>query len=223
MRETLLQQMRHQRAMETPDMMEARLHHDRVYHQQRIATELPEERAARLEQLRVSQQQRIATELPEERAARLEQLRVSQQQRIATELPEVRAARLEQLRVLQQQRIASETPEENEERLRRDRECHMQHSHSLSSDQPLFHQPAVRSKISKFHSTMGALQMSTCPICMERFPAMTVRMTSAGSECVRCTRDKHIPNTYSAANNMIPGPVPPELMVRCNCLHFLIT
>ena len=111
----------------------------------------------------------------------LHQDRIHHQQRIPTELPEERAACLEQLRVLQQQRIASETPVETEERLRRDRECHMQHSDSLSSDQPLFQQPAVHSKMGKFHFRMAALQMSTCTTCMERLMAITVIMASAGS------------------------------------------
>ena len=90
----------------------------------------------------------------------------------------------------------------------------MQQSHSLSTGQPLFQQPAVRSKMSKFHFGMAALQVTTCVTCMERFPGMTVRMTSAGTECLRCTRDKHIPKTYSSDNNMHPGPVRQELMVR---------
>ena len=38
-------------------------------------------------------------------------------------------------------------------------------------------------------------------------------MTSAGSECVRCARDKHCPKSFSSVNNVDPGPIPKELMV----------
>ena len=70
---------------------------------------------------------------------------------------------------------------------------------------------------------------------METFPGLTVRATAAGNECVRCNRDKHNPKVYSCENNMHPGPVPQELLVRyaivyityslccvlkdCNCIH----
>ena len=123
-------------------------------------------------------------------------------------------ARFQQVRTCRQQRIAAETPQETAARRQRDRECHMQQSLHLSSAQPLLHQPAVRSKVSKFHSGMAALQVATCVTCMERFPGMTVRMTSAGTECLCCTGDKHTPKTYSSDNNMHPGPIPQELMVR---------
>ena len=48
---------------------------------------------------------------------------------------------------------------------------------------------------------------------------MNVRNLSATNdeietECVRCSRDKHIPKMYSIANNMNPGDVPPELTVN---------
>ena len=36
--------------------------------------------------------------------------------------------------------------------------------------------------------------------------------------CVRCCRDKHIPKMYSSANNMDPGPLPPQLQVG-TCIH----
>ena len=37
---------------------------------------------------------------------------------------------------------------------------------------------------------------------------------SCFNECLRCTRDKYSPKLYSSANNMNPGVVPPQLMVR---------
>ena len=165
--------------------------------------ETQEEREARLEQVRVYQQQRLATETQEEREARLEQLRVCQQQRLATETEEEREARLEQLRVCKQQRIASESPDETETRRQRDREGHTQQV-PMASAKPLLHQEAVQWN----HSGLEHLQVSMCITCCESFPAMTVRMTSSGSECVRCSRDRHNPKSYSCENNMHPGAVP---------------
>ena len=51
---------------------------------------------------------------------------------------------------------------------------------------------------------------------------MTVRGSAANDdvECVRCSRDKHIPKMYSAANNMNPGSLPPELMVVYMCMVY---
>ena len=201
-------------AAETPDEREGRLHQLRLSQQQRLATETPDEREGRLHQLRVSQQQRLATETPDEREGRLHQLRVSQQQRLATETPDERDDRLHQLRVNHQQRVAAETPEQTEARRQRHRESHQ----PSTGDQPLLLQPAVQSKMHKFHSQLINLKTSTCITCMERFPGMTVRATSAGTECVRCSRDKHSPKTYSLDNNMHPGPVPLELLV---CLYFM--
>ena len=217
-REARLHQLRvtqqQQLAAETPEEGEACLLQLRVNQQQQLAAETPEEGEARLLQLRVNQQQRLAAETPEEGEARLLQLRINQQQRLATETPEERGARLLRLRVRQQERLTAETPEETEARRQRDREIHMKLSCSLSHEQPLFNQPAVRSKMSRFHSGMAALQLSTCITCMEKFPGMTVRITSAGTECVRCNRDMHTPEAYSLDNNMHPGPVPRELLVR---------
>ena len=51
-----------ERALESPEDREARLHQDQVTHQQRLASETPEEREVRLHQLRASQEQRIAAE-----------------------------------------------------------------------------------------------------------------------------------------------------------------
>ena len=92
----------------------------------------------------------------------------------------------------------------------------MQWAVSLSSVQPLLHQPVVHSKMNKFHSGMAGLHVSTCVTCMERFPGMTIRITPAGTECIRCNRDQQSPKAFSTENNMHPGPVPVELMVSCN-------
>ena len=112
----------------------------------------------------------------------------------------------------QQQRLAAESYEETELRHQCDRDNHIQPCYS---QQPLLHQSTVESKINKFHTSMASLQMSACVTCMEKFPGMTVKMTFAGTECARCSRDKHSPKTYSLENDMHLGPVPQELLVGC--------
>ena len=42
----------------------------------------------------------------------------------------------------------------------------------------------------------------------------SVSTSSTQSECLRCTRDTHSPKLYPSANNMNPGVVPPQLLVR---------
>lgn len=105
-------------------------------------------------------------------------------------------------------RRARETPEEREARLqqtsddRRDlREARLEHE--------LFDQNSVRSKMSKFHADLASIEVSRCTTCSEGF--LGLRLHS--HECQRCSRDKHIPKLYSSANNMDPGPVPPQLQV----------
>ena len=170
--------------------------------------------------MRARQQERIDSETPSERAARLQDLRAHQQERIDSEIPEETAARLQDLRARRQERIDSETPEETAARCRRDREAHS-HRPPLVSAQPLLYQPAVQSRMRKFHSQLASLEVFTCTTCLERFPGMTTRHTAAGTVCIRCHRDTHTLKAYSRENNMHPGPVPMELLVgidgHCVC------
>ena len=181
---------------------------------QRIAAQSPNERDARLQQLRTAREQRIATESMEERQTRLQQLRSAQQDRIDAETAEEREARLQQLGIAQQQRIAAESTEEREARQLTDRQYHTQ----IPALQPSqLHQPHILHKMKQFHSKLANLQVGRCFTCLEEFPGMSVRSVSTSStqsECLRCTRDKHSPKLYSSANNMNPGVVPPQLMVR---------
>ncbi len=177
---------------------------------QRLASETEEEREARLQRM----SQRLASETEEEREARLQRMRLHQQQRLASETEEEREARLQRVTLHQQERLASETEEEREDRIERDRERHTQQA--TNAQIPLCDQPSVRSKMSKFHSELVALQVSGCGTCSETFPGLNVTPISSDSnytECVRCSRDKHIPKLYSSANNMDPGCVPPPLQV----------
>ena len=58
---------------------------------------------------------------------------------------------------------------------------------------------------------------------LREIPGLTVAIVSPHcTECVRCRRDKHIPKVYSTANNMNPGPVPPELVVCDSCCNIRV-
>ena len=81
----------------------------------------------------------------------------------------------------------------------------------VDSQVPLFEQRVVHSKMLNFHSKLTSLEFHKCTTCLERFPDLT--MSASGTECRRCSGDKHVPKLYSAANNMNPGPVPPQLQV----------
>ena len=182
--------------------------------QQRLAAETPEERTARLEYAKAQQQQRLAAETFEERAARLEHMKAQQQQRLATETAEQRVARLEQMKAQQQQRLATETQKERTARLN-----HLQHNRdarqhdvSLDTHLPLLEQKHVKERMEKFHQEMMSIESPTCLVCMEKFPGMKVNPHT--NECLRCSRDKHVPKLYSAENNMHPGTVPPQLQVN---------
>ena len=76
---------------------------------------------------------------------------------------------------------------------------------------PLFQQCSVKAKMHTFHANMATLDTPVCTTCSEKFPGL--QLYSNSTECLRCSRDKHIPKVYSSANNMDPGPIPPQLQV----------
>ena len=115
------------------------------------------------------------SEMSKERAARLQRVRVSRQQRPASETPKERAARLQRVRVSQQQHLTSETPEERVARLQ---DLHFRRQPELNSAAALFFQPAVHSKMAKFHSELAQLQISKCTTCLEQFPGLKVTTIS---------------------------------------------
>ena len=85
----------------------------------------------------------------------------------------------------------------------------------VDSQVPLFEQRVVHSKMLNFHSKLTSLEFHKCTTCLERFPDLT--MSASGTECRRCSGDKHVPKLYSAANNMNPGPVPCVLALQMHC------
>ena len=165
----------------------------------RLAAETPDEREARLQQMR----DRFAAETPDEREARLQQMR----DRLAAETPSEREARLQRMSDCQHDRLATETPDERAARLHH------------RSQLPLFEQRSVQSKMARFHEHMATLEIASCTTCSEGFPGL--QLYSSSTECIRCSRDKHVPQLYSAANNMDPGPVPSQLQVRKYIYIFL--
>ena len=81
--------------------------------------------------------------------------------------------------------------------------------------------PAVIAKIREFHAELASLDTVRCSICLEKFPSISLNDTST---CRRCHNDSHVPKLFSAANNMDPGSVPPELIVsNVPHTHTLIT
>ena len=74
---------------------------------------------------------------------------------------------------------------------------------------PQFNNPEVIAKMRDFHNDMAALQAVKCMICYEWFPSISVNEIRS---CKRCHNDKHILKLFSAANNMDPGIMPPELI-----------
>ena len=157
---------------------------------------------------------RLAAETPEERETRLQHMR----DRLAAETTEERETRLQRMSTNQRERLAVETPEERELRL----ECYStryMEQQSVQPQLPLFQQCSIQAKMRKFHTNMATLDTLTCSTCSERFPGL--HFHSKSNECLRCSRDKHIPKLYSSANNMNPGPIPPQLQVSNTdtCIH----
>ena len=91
---------------------------------------------------------------------------------------------------------------------------------SVQPQLPLFQQRSIQAKMRKFHPNMATLDTLTCPTCSDRYPGL--HFHSKSNEYLCCSHDKHIPMVYSFANNMNPGPNPPQLQVSNTdtCMHF---
>ena len=215
-------------AVETPEERERRLQRMSTNQHERLAVETPEERERRLQRMSTNQHERLAAETPEERE-RLQRISTNQHERLAVETPEERETRLQRMSTNQRERLAVETPEKRELRL----ECYStryelrlecystryMEQQSVPLELPLFQQCSIQAKMRKFHANMATLDTLTCSTCSERFPGL--HFHSKSDECLHCSRDKHIPKIYSSANNMNPGPIPPQLQVSNTdtCIH----
>ena len=127
--------------------------------------------------------------------------------------------RLEQMSTNQHKMLAVETPEEREMRLEH-YSTRYREQQSVQPQLPLFQQCSIQAMMRKFHPNMATLDTLTCPTCSDRYPGL--HFHSKSNECLCCSRDKHIPMVYSFANNMNPGPNPPQLQVSNTdtCMHF---
>ena len=137
-------------------------------------------------------------------------MRTAQQERLTAETHEERDARLERRRAAQQERLATETAEEREARQQHDRVSHRQLQDAQSS-LPLLEQHSVQTKMLKFHAQIASLSCPQCVTCSEGFPGLHLAPHSA--ECMHCSHDKHVTKLYSSANDLDPGPSPPQLQV----------
>ena len=90
-----------------------------------------------------------------------------------TETPDARHARLDADRSAQQVRRSTETPDARQARLQHDRHRHSQ-QRVVTSDVPLFEQPAVHSKMLNFHSKLASLEFHNCNVCFEHFPNLVM-------------------------------------------------
>ena len=150
----------------------------------------------------------LAVETPEERETRLQRMSTNQHEYLAVEIPEERETTLQCMSTNQHERVAVETPEEGEMRLEQ-YSTRYREQQSVQPQLPLLQQCSIQAKMHKFNVNMATLDTPTCSTCSERFPGLHFHSTS--HECLRCSCDKHIPKLYSSANNMNPGPIPPQL------------
>ena len=154
-----------------------------------VKDKLPQQKSTR-------ERERMAAETTEERETRLQRMRTNQRERLAVETPEERETRLQRMSTNQRERLAVETPEERELRL----ECYStryMEQQSVQPELPLFQHCSIQAKMRKFHANMATLDTPTCSTCSERFSSL--HFHSKLNECLRCSRDKHIPKLYSSA------------------------
>ena len=161
----------------------------------RLASEEEDSRASRLESLRDNFAERMEVETEEESSARLEHMSHLQQLRLSTEVDEERAARLENMSHNRDLRCSSELDEDRADRLRASAaQVGSQAETRLDRHLPVFEQHHVQARMRHFHQEIATIESLTCSTCMEKFPGMKV--TVKGSECLRCTRDKHVPTVF---------------------------
>ena len=77
---------------------------------------------------------------------------------------------------------------------------------------PIMEQKHVPKNLDMFHKS-NEYVVHQCTVCLKAWPLVSNRNTSTTSQylCLRCSRDKKHPKTFSKENNMIPSAVPCEL------------
>ena len=151
-----------------------------------MARECQDEREARLDGMSANQRERLARESQDEREARLDGMSANQRERLARESQDERKDRLRMISRRRSERLAMESRAERENRLQIDRERH--------GTLPLLEQPAVKSKMQKFHQHLTTLETPICSTCCEQFPGL--KINSQSGESLACSRNKRIPKLY---------------------------
>ena len=100
--------------------------------------------------------------------------------------------------------IRTETPEARQVRMQQDRQRHRQ-QREVNPDMPLFEQPAVSCELWSSTSVSLALNISLICIWLCSLTGLSVHIVGGTSISLNC---------ISAANNMSPRPVPPQLQVH---------
>ena len=191
------------------EQRQRRLQRRRERERARRASETAQQREERLGRRRVRDRARRAAQTVQQRQA--SQQRRSNRQN--AESAQEREDRLLQLRVNQRQRLAAESLEERERRLQE------RDTQTTQCTGEQFRQSSVQLKMKRFHECFTSLSPQKCFTCSECFPGLQLRTST--TECMRCSRDKHIPKVYSSANNMDPGQLPSQLQVS-TCVHVIM-
>ena len=156
--------------------------------------------------------------------SRRQQLRTARQLR-TTQSPKERDASLQQLRTAREQTIATEStketnPSSTAKKCSATEDCcrNPGGDRGPSSTVKCCSATGLLSNRIAEESTEGRearlKQLRTAKHFQVYMSVRSVSTSSTQSEYLRCTRDKHSPKLYSSANNMNPGVVQPQLMVR---------
>lgn len=195
-----LQQKRQRLATEEEECRSLRLEHLRASHSEMMEVETQEQKEYRLKHASNLKHLTLPMETEEERELRLEYMSQLQHLRLSTESENDREARLEHMSHLQQMRLSTETKEAREARLEKTATAAQQKRKQVEiqwdGHLPQLEQEHVQAAMRAFHQDMATLESPMCTTCMKKFPGLKV--SARTSECLRCSRDKHVPKLFSA-------------------------
>ena len=199
---------RKRRLEESPNSRDRRL----AARRQRRRQESPETRQHRLnaaaEATRASgsqetagqRLQRLAANAQATRGSRSQEPAEQRQQRLAAMAEAVRRSRSQDTTEQRQHRAEVQAAGDQQRRLRLNDAVEIDGQHFID-------------RMTRMHTELKqGFNNQACCICKEKFPSL--RMTSAeGQTCQRCHRQSRRPGAalFGVENNMVPGPVPPEL------------
>ena len=132
------------------------------------------------------------------------------------ETPEQQRARLDDVAEAARARRAQETPQQRQRRADVQAEGDHRRQQQPAIQQNYARPPGITdgrfvTRMTKMYQDLtSGFDNPTCTICKENFPSLKVRQVGDEQICDRCCRKPDEPQ-YGVANNMVPGPVPPEL------------